>query len=507
MTQTRHSVSGKNIAWEKVADVVVVGYGGAGAVCGITCHDAGAETIILEKMKPGFAGGNTRASAGIVFSPEDVSAAKSYIRALAQGELNDDMIETMAVTMSENADYLVSLGAQPEHKRKRGLGTFPHLSGSNRCATSYYTHGNGQGLFSLLSKHIVNRRIDVLYETPGNQLIQGNEGEIIGVVAGQPGNPINIKANRAVVLTCGGFLFDSQIQKDFLSAWPISGFGSPANTGDGIRMAQKAGADLWHMSSVLGPLAPAFKVPGRDIRASISMPGDGFIFVDKYGRRFMDEKKDPIFGRNWPELTVYDPIHTEFPRIPWMVVFDEATRKVGPLVPSVRKIKSGELSINIKSTWAVVVEQIKWSADNAKEIELGWIVQGNTISDLATNLEIDPNNLESTILRYNNFCGTGKDDVFGRPPDTLQPIDTPPYYAIKVYPGGISTQGGPRRNSKGQVMDPFGKPIPRLYAAGELGSVWGFLYPASGNLADCVAFGRITGQNAASEKPWDSKMS
>jgi succinate dehydrogenase/fumarate reductase flavoprotein subunit len=503
MTQIQHSASKKIIAWDKEADVVIVGYGCAGAVCGITCHDAGTETIILEKMKPGFEGGNTRASAGIVFSPEDVEAAKAYIRALSLGELDEDMIETMAASMSENADYLISLGARPERKRNRGLGTFPHLPGSNQCATSYYTHGNGQGLFSLLAKHITNRRIDVLYEMPGNQLIQGNGGEILGVVAGQPKHPMNIKAKRAVVLTCGGFLFDSRMQKDFLSAWPISGFGSPANTGDGIRMAQKAGADLWHMSSVLGPLAPAFKVPDADIHASISMPNDGFIFVDKYGRRFMNEKKDPFFGRNWPELAVYDPTHTEFPRIPWTIIFDEATRKEGPLVPSVRKINSGELSIDIKTTWAVVVEQIKWSADNAKEIELGWVAQGNTISDLGRFLGIDSNNLESTILRYNNFCGTAKDEAFGRPPDTLLPIDTPPYYAIRVYPGGISTQGGPRRNSKGQVMDPFGKPIPRLYAAGELGSVWGFLYQASGNLADCVAFGRIAGQNAVSEKPWD----
>jgi len=115
---------------------------------------------------------------------------------------------------------------------------------------------------------------------------------------------------------------------------------------------------------------------------------------------------------------------------------------------------------------------------------------------------MDPETLEETIGRYNAFCKNGKDSDFNRPPETLVPLDTPPYYAVKMWPGGPNTQGGPRRNKKAQVLDTQGKPIPRLYAAGELGSIFGRLYQGGGNLAECIAFGRIAGENAALETPW-----
>ena len=81
------------------------------------------------------------------------------------------------------------------------------------------------------------------------------------------------------------------------------------------------------------------------------------------------------------------------------------------------------------------------------------------------------------------------------------PLDSPPFYAVRLFPGGPNTQGGPRRNSKAQVLNPFGKPVPSLYAAGECGSIYGMLYPmAGGNLAECIIFGRIAAENAIQEK-------
>ena len=66
----------------------------------------------------------------------------------------------------------------------------------------------------------------------------------------------------------------------------------------------------------------------------------------------------------------------------------------------------------------------------------------------------------------------------------------------------LNTQGGPKRNVKAQIVDPDDKPIPRLYSAGELGSMYSFLYNGGGNVGECLAFGRIAGRNAAAEKPW-----
>jgi hypothetical protein len=74
-------------------------------------------------------------------------------------------------------------------------------------------------------------------------------------------------------------------------------------------------------------------------------------------------------------------------------------------------------------------------------------------------------------------------------------------YGLPVWPCLLNTQGGPKRNSRGQILNVWGKPIKRLYSAGEMGSIWGFLYQSGGNLAECLGPGRIVGFNAAAESP------
>lgn len=113
---------------------------------------------------------------------------------------------------------------------------------------------------------------------------------------------------------------------------------------------------------------------------------------------------------------------------------------------------------------------------------------------------MQPKQLERTVLTWNACCDTGSDPEFHRNPLELVKLDNPPFFAIKLYPGGSNTLGGPRRNHKSQVLNPFGEAIPSLYAAGECGSVYGLLYPAGGgNLAECIAFGRIAAENAVRE--------
>jgi predicted oxidoreductase len=85
----------------------------------------------------------------------------------------------------------------------------------------------------------------------------------------------------------------------------------------------------------------------------------------------------------------------------------------------------------------------------------------------------------------------------------LQPLGDGPYYAIELSPSMLNTQGGPRRDEKAQIVRPDGSPIPRLYSAGELGSIYSYLYQGTGNIGECLAFGRIAGRNAAAETPWE----
>jgi predicted oxidoreductase len=86
----------------------------------------------------------------------------------------------------------------------------------------------------------------------------------------------------------------------------------------------------------------------------------------------------------------------------------------------------------------------------------------------------------------------------------LSPLDAAPFYAVELSPSMLNTQGGPRRNEKGQIVRPDGTPIPRLYSAGELGSIYSYLYQGTGNIGDCLAFGRISARHAVAEPPWES---
>lgn len=84
----------------------------------------------------------------------------------------------------------------------------------------------------------------------------------------------------------------------------------------------------------------------------------------------------------------------------------------------------------------------------------------------------------------------------------MQPLGAGPYYAVELSPSMLNTQGGPRRNERGQIVRPDGTPIRRLYSSGELGSIYSYLYQGTGNLGECLAFGRVSGRNAAAEVDW-----
>jgi predicted oxidoreductase len=111
--------------------------------------------------------------------------------------------------------------------------------------------------------------------------------------------------------------------------------------------------------------------------------------------------------------------------------------------------------------------------------------------------------LAETVARWNASVATGCDAEFGRKL-MLAPIAKGPFYAVELSPSMLNTQGGPRRNENGQIVRPDGSPIPRLYSAGELGSIYSYLYQGTGNIGECLAFGRISGRNAAAETPWSA---
>jgi succinate dehydrogenase/fumarate reductase flavoprotein subunit len=142
-----------------------------------------------------------------------------------------------------------------------------------------------------------------------------------------------------------------------------------------------------------------------------------------------------------------------------------------------------------------------WSSDNTAEIAKGWILKGNTIEALAAALKVDPAVLATTVNKYNSYAAAGADPDFEREPTSMTPLKKP-LYAIKTWPCSPNTQGGPLHNQKCQVLDVWRNPIPRLYSAGELGSMFAWLYQGYGSMAECLGSGRTAGKNAAAEAPW-----
>ncbi|MBC7121541.1 MAG: FAD-binding protein, partial [Candidatus Methanosuratus sp.] len=302
--------------WDKEADVVVVGYGLAGASAAIHAHDAGAKVLILEKMPQGREGGNSKVSGNLVFIPGNVEDGKTYFKAMAEGHLNDmpeELIQAWAEEMVANREWLESIGIDPL-PMPPALGMspeLPHLPGSETMVI--YSMGGKLGnaaLWDPVVEEVTSRGIEILYETPGKKLVATCEGEVVGLIAESGGNEIAIKAKKAVILTCGGMEFDETMKANYLAA-PCYSVGTPGNTGDGIRMAQAVGADLWHMNNFMGPISTGFFVEGLDPElANIpvwgSMPGQSYIYVDKYGKRFMNETRPSDHGHGWHEINYYD---------------------------------------------------------------------------------------------------------------------------------------------------------------------------------------------------------
>jgi succinate dehydrogenase/fumarate reductase flavoprotein subunit len=470
-------------------DVIILGYGGAGACAAIAAKDKGAEVIILEKAP--FGGGNTACSVGNMALPENMDEGVEYYRALSFGTVSDEeLLRTFSKAMIELPEKLKEWGIELK-LRTRNTASFPVLPGAG--CINRWSAGLGNALFEKLEENIKQRKTKILYEAPAKRILRDPaKGAINGVVAEQNGKSIWLKARKGVVLATGGYENNFEMQGHFhfpgLKLYP---FGSPYNTGDGIKMANDLGADQWHFASTEW-LGPALKAPTEKIGASLafSRHQGSYIFVNRYGKNFINESLSLTHRKGPLPINYFDHDRAEYPNLPFFCIFDETFRKGGPLY-GLRNSKVGYAS------WQDLDD---WSSDNSAEIEKGWITPGDSIEALGEKLGIDPKGLRATITQHNQICREGRTNAFGRPPQYMAAIEATPFYGIELCLSIINTQGGPKHNSLTQVLDMNGRPIPRLYKAGELGSFFGHLYQGGSNLPEALAFGRIAGEQAAQEK-------
>jgi len=502
-------------AFDETVDVIIVGYGFAGAVSAIAAHDAGCNVLLLEKMAdPGgisvCAGGGLRLS-------RDKDAAFAYLKATNDGTTPDDVIHAFVDGMFEIEDFVAELvkvnDAEIARIERPGNYPFPgydsmyfleidKVPGFDRVKG--YPHArslrNGTNLMKVLEDNVRAREIEVRLSTPAGRLITGSDGEVRGLWAEGPEGRRSISARKGVILACGGFEANPEMQRQYWQLNPVLSAAFRGNTGDGIRMATDVGAELWHMWHFHGSYGfrhtdPDFPFAIRMKRLPDWVPEVrgteavmSWILLDRKGRRFMNEYEPYVQDTGHRALDVMNPSTVEQPFVPCFAVVDEEGRKMYPL---------GGVVFNDRD-----VTPYEWSADNLKEVQNGILRKCDTLAELADAMGCDLGVLQANLDAWNAACAAGEDTVHGRPAKTMALIKTPPFYVGDIWPVVSNTQGGPVHDAKQRVLNAYGEPIPRLYEAGEVGSIWGHMYLSGANLSECFIGGRFAGREVAELAAW-----
>lgn len=466
------------IAWDGEYDVLVMGFGCAGAVAANYAAKSGATVLLFDVAEKGYEGGNTRYCMQVCACGEDKEALLNYYRDLNKGfDYNDEILKVFTEGLTQVVDMFVNDYGMTEHVFLRGvpavawaLPEYPDAKDSSSINAFLVHKGTFDGaLWNMVRTQAVsNDNVDVLYEARGRHLIQDPETKtILGVTIEKDGKMINIRARDGVVMSCGGFENNPKMVRNYLSLTNINPFGSLYNRGDGIDMALEVNADLWHMGSYesgssLGGLCLDL---GDGVRASAVMMGAGSYFVvGSNGQRYLNESYTARHGR-----------------IPYYGNFQM------PLHPAKSYLIMDNAMMEVMTNKGVVTDSMK-----------SVMTEAGSFAELAEKLGLTL--LEKTVEVYNHYAETGEDREFFRDANTMVPVTDGTCYAIRMVPGILNTQGGARRNEKAEVIDVNGNAIPHLYSAGEFGGMTPKYYQGATNIAEAIIFGRIAGINAAAKK-------
>ena len=502
--------------FDEIYDVVVVGFGYAGATAAIDSANFGGNVLIVEKAP--IPGGISICSGGGIRITDEPEQALKYLRATNGGTTPDDVLKSFAYGMAEIEKYVRELAKINDAKLvliprptnypfeghdSMGFLEVQKVPGFDLAKTYPHARGlrNGPNLFKVLNDNIEALGIEVRYSTPAVRLITDALGEVRGIwTKNANGDLLAIGARQGVILACGGFEAAPEMHSQHWQLRPVLPVSNTYNTGDGIRMAQDVGADLWHMWHFHGsygfkhsnpdyPLGIRVKhLPTWIPTADDNTAPMSWVLVNGEGKRFMNEYPPYMQDTGHRAIDTFDPETQTFPHIPAYLIADEETRQMYPLGSPV----SNDFS----------VEPLSWSKDNSREVETGILKKADTMEELSKIIGCDSGTLQETLDTWNADCALSRDPAFGRPGNSMVPLKNPPYIIGEVWPVVSNTQGGARHNAAQQVINSFGEPIPRLYEAGEIGSIFGFLYLGGGNLAECFIAGRIAAREAMSLTPW-----
>ena len=486
-------------------DVIVVGAGNAALCAALAAQEGGAKVLVLEKASKGERGGNTFFSGGgfrfpyrgiddiraLIPDLSDEEVAGIEVGSYTEADMRSDLMRvTEGLADPGLVDRLVGAGYETVQWMRERLGLrwvlmygrqAYRVDGKLRFWGGMITEavGGGEGLSTALFESVERAGVEVRYDAGGHALLcDARSGAITGVrVRGEDG--FSEIGARAVVLASGGFEANEEMRTRYLGpGWELSKVrGTRHNTGNGIRMALEIGAQSHGHWSAAHAVAWDLNAPPTgnrrigDLYQKHSYPLGLIVNID--GHRFVDEGADL---RNY----TYAKYGREILNQPHGVAFQLFDQQTVPMLRDEYRIR---------------------------EITKA---EGETIAQLAEGLGIDTAGLERTVEQYNAACGEGEFNpavldglaTTGiEPPKSnwALPLNRPPYFGVAVTCGITFTFGGLKIDANsGQVMDTEERPMPGLYAAGELvGGLFYHNYAGGTGLMAGSVFGRTAGTAAA----------
>ena len=487
------------------ADVVVVGAGGAGMTAAITAAGEGKSVVILESQS--MVGGNSvRATGGMnagktVYQDEnefgESAGVEKTLKTAAEKYADNETITALAKTVSEQwAAYQANPTGYFDSVELMELDTMIGGKGINDpelvetlCANSADAidwldeHGitlhnvssfggasvkrihrpvNAEGktvsvgsyMIPLLQENCEKAGVKMMLDTTATEILTDANGAAVGVKAtGASGETVTVNA-KAVVLASGGFGANLDMVVKYKPE--LKGFmttNAPGIQGQGIEMAQAIGAATVDMDQI--QIHPTVEANTAALITE-GLRGDGAVLINAEGKRFIDEV---------------------------------GTRDV---------VSAAEIAQTGSYSW-LVVDQAMVDASSVIQgyIKKGYTVTGETYEELGKAMGVDEAAFAETMNTWNGYVEAKNDPDFGRT-SFANPLNTAPYYAIKVTAGVHHTMGGLKINTNTEVLKADGSVIPGLFAAGEVtGGVHGANRLGGNAVADFVVFGRIAGAAAS----------
>ena len=467
------------VSWDATYDVVVIGFGGAGAGAARFAADNNAKVLLIDAAPEGSEGGNTRYAGGAFAWGSNFDQLKEYYKQtyypFKYDEAALDTFIKNVMQMKEYSKKYFGIEAQPTGRRPKG--EYPEYKDASSMQSQSMTKGmyNG-GFWKLLRKQVFDRldKIDIWFESPAEHLIQDPDTNVVtGVVIKRNNKEVNVAAKRGVVLSLGGFENNQDMVQDFLGQGSLAPIGTLYNRGKGIDLAIEAGARLWHMSNYDSHgLSLRQNEPREKFAYMINWKSlfNGSIFVaGDDGTRYFREDEEDRHGYkynhgNWVMIPNQNHPH---------IIMDQAQYE------QLSKDQSPK-------------------ADQIKEL-ISYAIKADSIEELSE--KIDAPYLKQAVEDFNFLTDVKKRDMFlNRKIQTMRSLKEGPYYAIPVRHNILHTHGGAQRNSECEVIGLDGKVIPNLYEAGELGDIFATKYLGANSIADLLISGKIAGTNAAKIK-------